>query len=43
MTGLRHDDIDERDDDRSHRCVSIMSSLDVGLIPADHEYLDSVA
>ena len=28
MTGLRHDD--ERDDDRSHRCVSIMSSLDTG-------------
>ena len=26
MTGLRHDD--ERDDDRSHRRVSIMSSLD---------------
>ena len=28
MTGLRHDD--ERDDDRSHRRVSIMSSLDEG-------------
>ena len=28
MTGLRHDD--ERDDDRSHRRVSIMSSLDTG-------------
>ena len=28
VTGLRHDD--ERDDDRSHRCVSIMSSLDAG-------------
>ena len=44
VTGLRHDD--ERDDDRSRRRVSIMSSLDVnwrGLIPADHEYLDSVA
>ena len=27
-TGLRHDD--ERDDDRSHRRVSIMSSLDAG-------------
>ena len=26
VTGLRHDD--ERDDDPSHRCVSIMSSLD---------------
>ena len=41
VTGLCHDD--ERDDDRSHRRVSIMSSLDAGLIPADHEYLDSVA
>ena len=28
VTGLRHDD--ERDDDRSHRRVSIMSSLDAG-------------
>ena len=28
LTGLRHDD--ERDDDRSHRRVSIMSSLDAG-------------
>ena len=47
-TGLRHElthDDDERDDDRSHRRVSIMSSLESwrGLIPADHEYLDSVA
>ena len=28
VTGLRHDD--ERDDDPSHRRVSIMSSLDAG-------------
>ena len=28
VTGLRHDD--ERDDDRSHRRVSIMSSLEAG-------------
>ena len=28
VTGLRHDD--ERDDDRSHCRVSIMSSLDAG-------------
>ena len=28
VTGLRHDD--EREDDRSHRRVSIMSSLDAG-------------
>ena len=28
VTGLRHDD--ERDDDRSHRRISIMSSLDAG-------------
>ena len=28
VTGLRHDD--ERDDDRSHGRVSIMSSLDAG-------------
>ena len=28
VTGLRHDD--ERDDDRSHRRVSMMSSLDAG-------------
>ena len=34
---------DERDDDRSHRRVSIMSSPWRRLIPADHEYLDSVA
>ena len=38
VTGLRHDD--ERDDDRSHRRRVITRR---GLIPADHEHLDSVA